>query len=406
MATFADASIDVENPYLQPGSADIYEVLPATVSVRVRLDSEAGTHPTPARAPSFLDAALDIGRRLVSEAVWLGDRCTWMTADLLPQTSTARLSVSMRPLGPDLYAGASGVALFLAELAAQTGDAEVRATARGAIRQAPANVDATRPELRLSLYNGWLGVAYAAVRLGTVLGEPEFRDGGGRLFRRALRETWDQRTPDLLAGLAGAVIAALALGQELGDDATLDWARSAGADLLRVANSSGTGLSWSSPFPPRRPDLTGYSHGAAGVGHALLELAAATGEERFHEAAWRTFAYERRWFDATTGNWADLRNVSCRTKPGSPGLPTMIAWCHGAPGIALARLRAWELTGDDEARSEARVALRRTGNAVAQAMGQGDGDCTLCHGLLGNAEVLHGGAESRKRRRWRARRRG
>jgi len=39
-------------------------------------------------------------------------------------------------LGPELYGGTSGIAIFLAQLFALTGELELRRTAEGAIRQA------------------------------------------------------------------------------------------------------------------------------------------------------------------------------------------------------------------------------------------------------------------------------
>lgn len=391
--TFAEAGVDLERPYLQPGSVDIFEFRSKATRFQSKPERNGGKDSIPAPHGVLLAAALDIGRRLAREAIWHEDHCTWMTADLVPQTSTAQLVVAMRLLGPDLYSGASGVALFLAELAAQTGDRIIRQTALGAIRQALAHVDEVRPEARVGLYSGWLGVAYAAVRTGSLLREPDVVVRGANLLQCSVCESRDERMTDLLAGLAGAIIGALALRPALGDDAILAWARSAGDDLLRTATrSGGDGYSWHSPVDGPHPDLTGFSHGAAGIGHALLELYAATGEDRFRHGALQAFAYERQWFEAATGNWADLRNVSRRTKPGSAHLPTMVAWCHGAPGIALSRLRAWELLGDERARTEAAVALATTRMAVALAMERGDGNCSLCHGLLGNAEVLLHGA--------------
>ena len=50
--------------------------------------------------------------------------------------------------------------------------------------------------------------------------------------------------------------------------------------------------------------LCGVSHGAAGIGWALLELFAATGDERFRAAAIGAFAYERSWLDRVHGQVA------------------------------------------------------------------------------------------------------
>ena len=66
------------------------------------------------------------------------------------------------------------------------------------------------------------------------------------------------------------------------------------------------GIAWDWPFPSRGP-LTGYSHGAAGIALALLELAARTGAEGFRSAARGAIDYERSLFSSEAGNWPDLR---------------------------------------------------------------------------------------------------
>ena len=62
------------------------------------------------------------------------------------------------------------------------------------------------------------------------------------------------------------------------------------------------------------------------------------------------------------------------------------------PGIALARLRAWQLTGRAEYREQAEAGLRTTAASVGGAM-PGMGTWCLCHGTPGNADVLLIGAE-------------
>lgn len=87
--------------------------------------------------------------------------------------------------------------------------------------------------------------------------------------------------------------------------------------------------------------LCGLSHGASGLGWALLELGAVTGDDRFSNAACEALRYERSWFDDRAGIWPDLREMA----PGEQlaGAPF---WCHGAGGIGLVRLRAYQLAGD------------------------------------------------------------
>jgi lantibiotic modifying enzyme len=134
--------------------------------------------------------------------------------------------------------------------------------------------------------------------------------------------------------------------------------------------------------------LTGLSHGAAGIALALLELHAATQRRHFLQAASGAFAYEDSLFNPSLGNWPDLRRIDV---PGqSPQPPSYArAWCHGAPGIALARLRASAL---DPMRAQthlsmARAALDTTLRAIDENVDRRGFDASLCHGLAGLMDI-------------------
>src|SRR5208283_1656347 len=132
-----------------------------------------------------------------------------------------------------------------------------------------------------------------------------------------------------------------------------------GEQLYRKAIRSGDVWSWdaeeSSGAGTAQAPLTGMSHGASGIAFALLELHAATGRSQFLEAARGGFAYEDSLFDPKVGNWPDLRAAG---DPGTAPLPPSHGrtWCHGAPGIALARLRAVAL---DPEHATAHLAMAR-----------------------------------------------
>src|SRR5262249_25133056 len=64
-----------------------------------------------------------------------------------------------------------------------------------------------------------------------------------------------------------------------------------------------------------------------------------------------------------------------------------MAWCHGATGIGLSRLRAWRLTGTSARLDEARVALATTVRALEAGLQAPSHGFSPCHGDAGNAEV-------------------
>ena len=326
-----------------------------------------------------LETAVAIGRRLVDEAIWDGARCGWVG----PLTAGEDELPTYGGLGPDVYGGTAGVGLVLGELAAVTGDEGVRRTALGAVRHALGAAGRLHPELARGLYSGRLGIALAAARVGTVLRDDEALERAADLTARVRAERTRAGHFDLVAGRAGAVIALLALARLLEDPRLVDWASRIGSELSATAERNRGACSWRVPWDEGAPGLTGLSHGAAGVGYALLELHRVTRSEPFRATALAAFEYERGLFDPEAGNWLDLSGGS---DPDERRF--LVAWCHGAPGIALTRLRALDLLDDAGCRADAVAGTRTTREEVRAGLATGSGNYSLCHGLAGNAEIL------------------
>jgi len=340
-----------------------------------------------------LDTCERVVARLDDDAFWYGERCNWMGGEAL-DPARGQVGLGHSALGPSVYGGTSGVALFLAEFHAVQDNSRGSELAVGAIRHALSTIELVPEERRLGLYAGWLGIAYAAARIGALLGEAGLIDEAVKLVGDTLEMGMPQAEFDLVSGRAGGIVALLAVGEAVRDESLVERATLLGDELLESAETSERGLAWASPELPAQPCLTGLSHGAAGGAYALLELAAATGEDRFREGAEAAFAYERSWFDADAGNWPDLRDQPRRVgKEGYP-LPCLALWCHGAPGIALSRLRAVGLLDDHILRREALVALATTRETIVDAVETGIGNFSLCHGIAGNADVLLDGVRA------------
>jgi len=190
----------------------------------------------------------------------------------------------------------------------------------------------------------------------------------------------EDKSLDMIAGAAGCIGGLLCLDWCRPSRRVLEVANQCGEHLLIKARRMPQGLGWSAfgDVP-----LAGFSHGAAGIAWALLELATATGEERFRAAAMEGIAYERSLFSAEAGNWKDLRppeNEAEQSAQKTPQFP--VAWCHGAPGIGLGRLLCARLVNEPLFKGEIDTALRTTLTG-----GFGYNHC-LCHGDLGNLEFL------------------
>ncbi len=385
---FAREGLSLTTPYLNPGSADDYapwnDVAPRT-SVASRPEGRP-----PSRAPAdHLEAAHAIGRTLADTAVWHQDRCTWIGAQ--PPEFAARRNLAgstYAALGPDVYSGLAGVALFLAELSAATGDQRVADTAKAAARQAARTSELVGTADRIGLYTGWVGIALALTRVGTTVDSSEVFDLGAKIALGAAGLPRQDAEADLLVGRAGAIVGLIALHARMGDGALIDHARVLANEVIGRAVLDGAGhASWQLRGYPRQRNLTGLSHGAAGVAYGLLRLYGVVHDARLLDCALSAFAYETAVYDEDAENWPDFRDAS-GIKKGDRHQTFATYWCHGAPGIALSRTLAAKVAPALDFRRDVEAALRTTRAYLEMGLQHRVANFCLCHGLAGNADVL------------------
>ena len=330
--------------------------------------------PEPAAPARLLAAARSLGRRLSTLAIRSDGHVSWLHMHAVPDRRV------LQPIGVDLYDGLAGMALFFAHLAARTGDGDAEELARSAVAAMRWHAGRTPPALgNIGAFSGWAGIVWTLTHLGLLWREPSLlAEAEGLAGERLAPLLGEDRHLDLIGGAAGAIAALLALHRHRPAAETLALAVRCGEHLLAHARQDGRGTTW--PPPPGGGDvpLTGLGHGAAGMAWTLASLARETGDERFHAAARGALAYERSWYSPERRNWPDLRED--RRENGAA--PFLHAWCHGAPGIGLARIATRRVLGDADLETEIRAAL-----ASSREEGFGGSHC-LCHGDLGNLDLL------------------
>jgi type 2 lantibiotic biosynthesis protein LanM len=336
--------------------------------------------PAPAAAADrqrLLAAASAIGDRLEALAMCEGDEATWIGLTLLNERQWVLL-----PLGADLYGGLPGVTLFLAHLGAASGTERYTSLARSALATLRGLVKRQRSAFTaIGGFEGWGGIIYTLTHLAALWGQPELLAEAEEAVGLLPPLIDQDEHLDVVGGAAGCLAGLLCLYRSAPAARTLEAALRCGDRLLARAQALEQGIGWVTRAAAR--PLTGFAHGAAGIAWALLELSAVTGAKRFRAAARAALAYERSLFSPESGNWPDLRDAeSLSRSTGDSHPPFMTAWCHGAPGIGLARLHSLRYLDDEETRAEVEAALRTT---VAQGFG---GNHSLCHGDLGNLELL------------------
>jgi type 2 lantibiotic biosynthesis protein LanM len=339
--------------------------------------------PPPADPQELIRAASAIAEDIARRAIRAGDgSVTWITIGCDPVFEHHRL----QPMGNSLYDGRPGVALFLAALARVSGEDRYRDLTLAAVAPLRALASGDRPRQVVSGIGAASGVGswlYALTQVGCFLGVGELLDEARRLVDWIDdRQLAKDRQNDVISGAAGAILGLLAYAEQASGrrdrEAAITRARACGEHLLagRERASSGHRV-WRIPSAQR--PLAGFSHGAAGIAYALLRLAAATGGEPFAAAAHEAIAYEGTLYSPVEGNWPDLRDLDAA---GDGEERFMNAWCHGAPGIGLARLGGYRIDASEAISRDIENALRTTlGNPLW-------GADHLCCGNTGRLEVL------------------
>jgi type 2 lantibiotic biosynthesis protein LanM len=231
-----------------------------------------------------------------------------------------------------LYDGSLGPALFLAALWSVTGESSWRDAAHQALATVTRQLDTAElaPDEPIGGCSGIASIVYGLALTGLLLDDPGAGETARRWRDHVTRERiLRDRILDVVGGAAGCIMALLAARSVVGDDGVLALAAACGDHLLATALPTGQGWAW--PAADGRL-YVGFAHGAAGIGAALARLASDTGEERFAAAAERAFAFVEAEYMPARRNW----NLAANPAAGAAPARAMTAWCHGAPGIALA----------------------------------------------------------------------
>ncbi len=306
-----------------------------------------------ARAGTYLDAARDAGDEVMrSLSSFAGTASCLNVACITGENDEGKGAYSISTAGAGLYEGLGGIALFLAYLARESGDGSYREAAEALTRNIQqVHASRKRPWRMLSGFSGLGSLVYLYTHLGALWDRPDLFDAAEALLPDLSPLVESDETFDVLSGSAGCLLAALPLARVRPRGGAAELARLCGERLRRRC--------WTS-LPFRR----GISHGAAGIALALHELGLA-GEAR------EAVAFERA--ELAEGKWTDRHVINGRPQ---------VSWCHGAPGIALARLGMYRAGGDPELRRDIESALKETREGYWMPS-----QC-ICHGSLGNLEPL------------------
>lgn len=325
----------------------------------------------------LVSAASNIAEEICNQAIHGSDgSVTWIGLRFDSATERHRLE----PMGPTLYEGRSGVALFLATLDHVAGTSKYRSLILGASQRLRNELSGLKGKMLVRRFglggaSGLGSTFYSYTRIGQYMEDGEILADVHRMTHLLTDDVISaDDTLDVFGGSAGAILGLLTAYETLKSDRILERAIYCGRQLVaKQETKSDSSGGWS--ISGNRP-LTGFSHGAAGIAYALLRLYVVSGENEFLECARRAIHFESRVYCQVQRNWPDLRG-RCDENVAS----FKNAWCHGAAGIGLSRLGGIEALDTPEVREDIENALSTTITAPPEYD-------DLCCGNFGRIELM------------------
>lgn len=316
-------------------------------------------------------------------------------------------------LDHNMYSGLGGYVLYLAQLTHITCVQQYREIARqllNVIQSSKLKLDEASElskeiTISTSAYLGESTHIYALIYCGLLWKDDTLLEDAKNRLSVLMRAIEQETQYDIIAGLAGCIVVMLRVYEALHDLAYLHVAQAAGERLYTLMEELNFDAG-SKIYPDELTNqhvvdnhsttnsqilLTGLSHGAAGIAWAFTWLARISNNhinqsscEQYLIMANRLLIYENHYYSEIEQNWRDLRYTDRREFADF--------WCHGAPGIALARAeimrhleamnllyaQEWEFVTQDY--KNALQTLLNCGNKY--------NSFCLCHGILGNADIL------------------
>ncbi|HEY8918707.1 MAG TPA: lanthionine synthetase LanC family protein, partial [Chitinophaga sp.] len=296
--------------------------------------------------------------------------------------------------GTDLFNGSAGVILFYLRLYDHCKDPlylQVCEQAAAVLLENPA----IHRQQYFTLYTGATGLIYLCIKMYEATAAEKYLNHALLLLQHFEPGILQQVVQDdFMSGHAGNIFLLTYLHAHTENDSVKSLTRSLTDKLIQQARIAPQGLRWG--HVKRSYDcLAGFSHGASGIAYALLQAAQYWEDEGLTYLAEQALHYEMLYYDAAANNWLDLRLTSTHLYEAdimdwqAAGFRKYVsdanAWAHGAAGVGLSRLYAWQLTRNPSYLQQVNQALERCLKDVQQLQ---RGDFTLCSGYGGLASFL------------------
>ena len=317
---------------------------------------------------------------LLKSTIYTKDGCNWL-GSLSKQGGQVPHGkygpILCQTLDTSYYSGLTGVGSFLAAYYQIYGDERAKKLGEQALTTALSLVKHT--EKVEGYYHGYIGDVCALIRTGQQLELPEVVEKAVKKLTQTPVLPSPLESKDLLGGVAGSIAALCSVYEVLTQNDLVHLLAYRVFDLKNSSESFEEGIGWKSGMKSKRDWLSGFSHGLSGIAYALARYYSFVQESWLIDLIASALKLEDSSFCHRNQNWEDLRIIGDTDSQQK----FMHAWCHGFPGILLARskIKAW--TGI----SPSSIVQEFTSSLITKLSAFSPMDFSLCHGQMGLAEI-------------------
>ncbi|MDA2649940.1 type 2 lanthipeptide synthetase LanM family protein [Bacillus cereus] len=323
------------------------------------------------KSQDFLEESLNIGEEISNHLRPLSSEREINRFALSMGKNIEGNGITLGPLDEGIYDGFSGLAVFFGQLASETNDKSLKILSEDIFDYAYKTAKFNHKRLKNpSAFTGIGSILYTAAYFHLLWDDPKYYDVVVENLNLLEELNQTNKVHDYLTGEAGVILVCLRIYEKFSNEQALSIAIKLGEYIVEELSV------------PGEIDklLTGFSHGASGYAWPLMSLGHITKDEKFIKLANKLIRYENNLFDKQYQNWLDLR-PQVKNRTGS------YYWCHGAPGIALARHNILQLNMNPQEQREQLTEDLRIAIKATLKNGFKFNHC-LCHGDLGNIDIL------------------
>lgn len=301
----------------------------------------------------------------------------------------------------DIFNGNSGIALFYIGLFELSGKTEDLKMAEDIMNKVLKEEAVLKPR-SFGFYTGITGVIYVCIKLYEHTKDEKYLRCASHLLLDNQENIVNQTAKaDLLSGYSGSLLVITLLYHHLRTKNLLTLIHQLIERIIKEARISLVGLKWDYNQSKSSFDsMAGFSHGASGIAYVLMQVGNYFKNDGLIYLAEQALAYEMQYFHPGSGNWLDLRLGKFRLSlPDAhhwdldvfiPEMNKVNSWAHGAGGIGLARLYAYELTGKEIYYQHCQLVMKK---CLKELEKMHRTDFTLCSGYMGLLPFLSGFAD-------------